>query len=299
MKQGIEFVFEPISQVREDYFLTGFAPQPLYKASLFKKGILRVYCYFHKTVEGKVISLPEVPFGGIWIIDHVNFELLQEWVAFILIEVSRLNCHSVTFIQPPAAYEPFADAIQYLFFKMGFILENTLNYQILAGKNAIQQYNDFSFGKKMATNPEVRVLTKPLTESKPLENIQHWNQCKGYRPTLSLDRLMIQMAKFPSRYHLISILQEEKAVAHTVAVQLTSSSLFYAYSGFDSQASLKNLGACMLEQLIVLGKDLQVDFIDLGSSDLGHRVNHSLVFFKSKFANSYQNKTVWTKQLNL
>lgn len=297
MRQGVEFIFEQVTHLQEDYFLTGFAPRPLFKASLFKKGVLRAYCYLHLSQEARAISLPQLPFGGIWILKQVNFELLEEWVAFIQLEVSRLNCQSLTFIQPPTAYEPFSDGIQYLLSKMGFTLDSLLNHQLLLGKEAMQQANCHFFSNKIMTDPQISIRTEQFEGLEPLERILRWNQLKGYSPTLSLERLSTQISQFPQRYYLISIHHQGKAVAHSVALQLTARSLFYAYSGFEPQAKIKNLGACMLEQLITLGLDLNVDFLDLGSSDLGTQANHSLIFFKSKFANAYQNKTAWTKQL--
>jgi hypothetical protein len=54
-------------------------------------------------------------------------------------------------------------------------------------------------------------------------------------------------------------------------------------------------GDFLLLELFLLAKDQKVDFIDLGSSDVGECPNYNLMFFKSRFSNEISSKMTWYK----
>ncbi|GHB34003.1 hypothetical protein [Mongoliitalea lutea] len=296
MNIGIDFKFEKVINQKEDFFLIQFSPQPLYKATIVKNGKVRAFCYISISIEKEAISLPNLPFGGVWVIGKVGSLILENWLAYICQELKNLSCKKLTILQPPLAYEHHSDLIQYIFHIQGFEFKSMVIHQMIEGKKNVQKLAQ-EFGSKLSRNEKLEISYGPVISLEFLNQIQLWNQQKRYDSLIPIELLAIQISQFPERYFHISLNYKGNMVAHTLAVQLTSNSLYYAYSGFDSNVPVKNLGEYMLEYLVQLGKTLKVDFIDLGSSDLGKHANHSLIFFKSKFSNTYQTKSIWSKNL--
>ncbi|HCX75155.1 MAG TPA: hypothetical protein DHU93_06820, partial [Algoriphagus sp.] len=114
---------------------------------------------------------------------------------------------------------------------------------------------------------------------------------------LDESRLIQKVSSFPERYFLISIKNEGIAQAHSLAVKLSSNSMYYYLSAVDSNTKFKHLGDLLLWGLFQLAVDEKVEFIDLGSSETDSGPNHSLMFFKAKFSNDVFNKIIWIKDI--
>ena len=69
-------------------------------------------------------------------------------------------------------------------------------------------------------------------------------------------------------------------------------------SANKTDTSFKNLGEILIYGLISLGVEEKVEVIDLGSSELENRINHKLMYFKSRYSNDIGNKITWIKSLD-
>ena len=128
-----------------------------------------------------------------------------------------------------------------------------------------------------------------------LNDIRNWNSARGYSTLFDEKRLIQQVAEFPDRYFLISILSENQALAHALAVKLVPESLYYYLSAIRPTSNISNGGDLLLQGLFQLAVEQKSDFIDLGSSEVASEINASLMFFKSRFSNDISNKVTWTR----
>lgn len=301
---GYQLVISSSRETEKDYFLANipvFATGEQFDFCLVKKDTIKATITLAFTDDGEAISLPGVPFGGFWIKEQFGSEILDIFIKSVLKElgtrgISRLKLH-----QAPKPYEATVDQINYLLFKNGFQLDSVLSHQFLIGRKKIKKLIQKS-------NPKIQSKIKALNLKSThgsissfgfLEQIKNWNQQRGYQVNYDEKRLIQQVSEFPDRYFLIQIYERGNAVGLCLAVKLTSNSLYYFLSAFDPKSTLKLGGELILNELFLLANEQKVDFIDLGSSDLVDKANHSLIFFKSRFSNDISNKTTWSRDIEM
>lgn len=247
----------------------------------------------------EAISLPQSPFGGIWIEDKLTSEALESFIQAVLDDLRHRGVSFVRIVQPPKPYESNFDLINYLLFKLGFRQESVLSHQFFIGKKKIIKFVQKENLKYLAKCKAfgLRVQAGSIQNFGFLQEIKIWHQARGYDILFDDNRLISQVSAYPERYFLISVLKEGKAIAHTLGVKLLPDSIYYFLSATLPKSPIKNLGEISLFQLFQFANDQKLNLIDLGSSDTDSGANHSLLFFKSRFSNDISNKVSWTLNL--
>ncbi|WP_134202366.1 hypothetical protein [Algoriphagus sp. NF] len=286
----------------KDYFLAN-EQLPEYREyldfKLVKKEKVKAWITVCISEGGKAISLPQVPFGGIWMQDSLSSEALEYFILIIQEELRKRGVLELEITQAPKPYQSNHDLVNYLLFKLGFRQEKVLAHQFFLGKKKIKkliQSEQDRFQKRIKEG-ELTIRKGPISNFGFLQEIRSWNKSRGYDSNLDETRLITQVSEYPERYFLISLEKKGQAVAQTLATRLTSESLYYFQSAIDPKSQLKQGGEMLLYQLFILAMDLKVDFIDLGSSDQPSSANHNLMFFKSRFSNDISNKVTWVRKL--
>ncbi|WP_111670519.1 hypothetical protein [Algoriphagus litoralis] len=247
----------------------------------------------------EAVSLPQSPFGGIWIEDSLSSSALEGFIRAVLEDLSHRGIPFVKIIQPPRPYEQNLDLINYLLFKAGFQQESMVSHQFFMGKKKIKKLVQRENTKYLTKTKDLglKIQSGPIQNFGFLQEIKIWNQSRGYDILFDESRLISQVSEFPERYFLISILKDGKAQAHTLGVKLVPDGMYYYLAATKPKSPIKNLGEMCLFQLFNLAADQKLNFIDLGSSDSDTGANHSLIFFKSRFSNDISNKVNWTLKL--
>lgn len=297
-----ELTVVPLTGESYSYFLrncptSGFSKQLDFR--WVKKGKTKASITFAVSENHEAVSLPQSPFGGIFIDVSLSSAGLDLFIKAMLEELKRRHISSVRIIQPPKPYEPNFDLINYLLFKNGFVQESVLSHQFFIGKKKIKKLvkkEHLKFQTK-ARESGVKFQVGPIQNFGFLQEISAWNREKGFDTNFDEKRLITQVSEFPDRYFLISFIKDGNAVAHTLAVKLLPDSFYYFLSAIRPKCSLKNVGELCLFQLFQLAADQNSNFIDLGSSDTDAGANHTLMFFKSRFSNDISNKISWNLNL--
>ncbi|GAB3217461.1 hypothetical protein J0A67_00475 [Algoriphagus aestuariicola] len=264
-----------------------------------KKGKVKASITFAISERAEAISLPQSPFGGIFVEISLSSAELEKFVKAVVEELRRRQISLVKIVQPPKPYESGFDLINYLLYKNGFAQESVLSHQFFIGKKKIKKLAKKEQSKFQTKAKEMgaKVQAGPIQNFGFLQEIRAWNREKGFDANFDDKRLIAHVSEYPERYFLISVLKEDKAVAHTLAVQLTPDSFYYFLSAIQPRCALKNVGELCLFQLFQLAAEHNSNFIDLGSSDTDAGANHSLIFFKSRFSNDVCNKISWSLML--
>lgn len=286
---------------KQGYFLADFSRDHNSNVHFVweKKGKAVGSISFRFSDDMHAVSLPEAPFGGFFFYEKISSSSIDSFIKAVSKELVCQGMKSVTISQAPKPYELQADLINYLLFKNDFVQHGLLSHHFFIGKKKI---------KKLSRNEAVRLQAKskgcdwrvshaPISNFSFLSNIRSWNQQKGYDVTIDENRLVQQVSQFPERYYLISLRNKSEVLGYSLGVQLTPGSFYYFLSALNPNVTIKNGGEIMLIQLFNLGAEKKVDFIDLGSSDLGREANHNLMFFKTRFSNDISNKVTWARQL--
>lgn len=282
----------------ESYFLRnsgtlGFSEQLDFR--WVKKGKTKASLTLAISNDLNAISLPQAPFGGIWIVENLSSASLESFVRAVLDELKSRGVSLLRIVQPPKPYELNSDLINYLLFKLGFEQESQTCHQFFIGKKRIKKLVQRENSKYLTRSRELglKIQVGSIQNFGFLQEIKIWNQARGYDVLFDDDRLISQVSEYPERYFLISLLKDGKAIGHTLGVKLLPDSVYYFLSATLPKSSIKNLGEICLFQLFQLAVDQRLNFIDLGSSDSKLGANHSLLFFKSRFSNDISNKVTW------
>lgn len=297
-----ELIVRPSSEVEQAYFLrnfetAGFLDQLEY--CWVKKGRVKISLTLAISKNREAISLPQSPFGGIWIQESVSSAALEGFIRAVLDDLRLREVSLFQLSQPPKPYETNLDLINYILFKIGFVQESLLSHQFYIGKKKIKKLVQEEQSNYAAKSKEwgLKIQVGSIQNFGFLQDIRAWNQARGYLVPFDDARLIRQVSDYPERYFLISIFKENKALAHTLAVRLLPDSIYYYLAASLPKSPVKNLGEMCLFHLFQLASDQKLDFIDLGSSDSGLSANHKLIFFKSRFSNDISNKVTWTFNL--
>lgn len=261
-----------------------------------KKEKIKASITFAISENSEAISLPQSPFGGIFIGENLSTAGLEAFIHAFLEDLKLRQISSVRIIQPPKLYESNVDLINYLLFKIGFVQDSVLSHQFYIGKKKIKKLIKKEQMKYQAKAREIGMTFQrgPIQNFGFLQEIKAWNQLKGYETLFDEKRLIGQVSDYPERYFLISAIKDGNALAHTLCVKLLPDSFYYYLSAIHPKSTFKNIGELCLFQLFQLAAEQNANFIDLGSSDTETGPNHSLMFFKSRFSNDISNKISWT-----
>ena len=248
--------------------------------------------------DGVAASLPNLPFGGIWIPGQIHSDELQFFVKEILKELQRRKCAAVKLIQPPKPYEKYSELIGNVLFKEGFLPESIQSHQFFMGKKKLKsEVKAFSDkNKKSLQSLAISVKKGPVSNLNFLNDIRNWNSEKGFLTLFDEKRLIHQVSEFPERYFQISLFRDSQAIAHSLAVKLLPDSFYYYLSAIRPNSHISNGGDLLLQSLFQLAAEQKTEFIDLGSSEVESDLNSSLMFFKARFSNDVSNKVTWTRR---
>ena len=298
---SVEFQISEFAPVDHPYFLlksdSASAKQQL-TFRLLKKDKLKAILYVVIQQNGDAVSLPNLPFGGIWISSQIHSDELQFFVKEILKELHRRKCSVVKIIQPPKPYEKYSELIGNILFKEGFLPESIQSHQFFIGKKKLKsEVKIFSEKNKKSLQSLAICMKKgPVSNLNFLNDIRNWNSERGYLTHFDEKRLIHQVSEFPDRYFQISLFRDSKAVAHSLAVKLLPDSFYYYLSAIRPNSQISNGGDLLLQSLFQLAAEQKTEFIDLGSSEVESDLNSSLMFFKARFSNDVSNKVTWTRR---
>ncbi len=292
------FSLQEVKENQHDYFLQSFRPATAHQylvGKIFKKDQQKGVLFISLDTDGVATSHPQSPFGGLWLDESIPSTVLVDFIQFLKKSIKSLGVSKITLTQAPAAYGSQTALFEYLLFKEGFKLSKILNHQILHGKKKIKKRFESLFSKhhKKAKENRFNVTVGNIQSFTFLHEIATWKINRGHLQEMDEGRLIQQVSTFPERYFVISILHEGIAVAHALAVKLTSNSLYYFYSAINPKNQLRLTGQLMMTYLLKLAVEQKVELLDLGSSEVEDQPNHTLIYFKHKYAESWCNKHTW------
>lgn len=285
----------------KDYFLANIPVNGFhyFHFEYHAKGKVKIWMTVGVNVEMFAVSLPNAPFGGFWCEKRVGSSALESFIKSVTDSLKAKGVKRLTVVQAPKNYEPDSDLVNYLLSKSGWNLNKILSHQFFTGSKKIEKYLKTE-GVKIRKKLKSAGLTtrhNSISNFDFLKKIKAWNAQKGYETSIDENQLVQQVSSYPERYFLLKLEQGDQILGFVLAVLLTPNSLYYFLSGLDSSKAVNGAGDFLMYELFLLAKELKVDFIDLGSSDLVENANHSLMFFKARFSNEISNKMTWSKEL--
>lgn len=290
------------SKEDKDYFLSNFQSEGYEDQLDFiweKSQKTKATITFAISKSGEAHSLPLVPFGGFWVHENLSSASLECFILALIEELKGRGINLISITQAPKPYEPQVELINYLLFTLGFGQTKVQSHHFFISKKKIKKFLQKESAKptRKSSTLDLKTNHSSISNFNFLKEIRIWNKQKGYEVTIDENRIVRQVSECPSRYFLITLTKNGEAIGYSLAVKLTTNSLYYFLSAINPNIAVKNGGELILKELFKLAADQKVDFVDLGSSDLLEGVNHSLMFFKSRYSNDICNKVTWMKKI--
>jgi hypothetical protein len=276
-----------------------FENTEIYKCCLLKKDKTAVKIFF--AVSGRqIISLPDAPFGGFWSEQPFSAVAFLDFIKHLSAFFKKKGFQSMSIIQAPCLIEPKSEYFEYLLSQVSFQPTSTLYHLMSKGKQIIAekaQYLTLNYADRMCRHHFTFKIDLVL-DCKFLQKITEWNLKRGYAITWSAEKLEKDIQSFPSKYYVITVFRGDEPVGYVLAVRLSTSQLYYFLSAINPENQYVYTGEFLMMGLFQLAASLEIDTLDLGSSQLGSIPNFSLLHFKKRFSNAGGNKVTWTKKFN-
>jgi hypothetical protein len=234
--------------------------------------------------EGEAMSPVRAPFAGFelalsldsetiqFFIQEVQRRLREKGVSLIRLKTAPLCCHSL------------ADSLKESLINAGFIPKNRQVYHAI-------EVNDQPLERQLASM-EQRRLRKAVREglefrfaeragfSQCFDFIKRHREAKGHRLSMSWSQLKPAMAASPENYMAAGIYQQDQLIAASIIIRTSEKVVYNFLPAHDMAYNALSPMVFLLRSLYQWCQQEQVDWIDLGTSYIGKKVNKSLVSFK-------------------
>lgn len=234
--------------------------------------------------EGEAMSPVKAPFGGF----ELALSLESEAIQFFIQEVQRrLRAKGVSFIRlksAPLYCHPLANCLKECLVQTGFAPKTRQVYHAI-------EINDKPLELQLASM-EQRRLRKAVREglefrfaarsgfSLYFDFIKRHREAKGHRLSMRWSQLKLAMAATPENYLAAGIYQHDQLIAASIIIRTSEKVVYNFMPAHDMAFNALSPMVFLLQSLYQWCQQEQVDWIDLGTSYIGKKVNRSLVSFK-------------------
>lgn len=296
-----DLAFEPCLYNQEAFLrLKDYSLQSFYAINRQqKRAEARVHFTTRKQVDSviRAISLPELPFGSLEYGAHITSEQLSDLLNFVYENLTKDKVTSLEIRDCAPVYRcDTADLLPQLLQSQGFtVKEQKVNHHIpVDAKPFLEKIHAMQKRRlRKCVRAGFTFRAEPLTKLVSVYKfIQQCRAERGWSLSLSLEQLAGLVEKFPERYHLFSVVdQNQRMAAATVVVQVNKNILYNFYPASPIRYSSFSPLVYLIYQLYDFASHRQFRYIDLGIS-----TTESLKNFKSRMGGVLSYKKTYLLQ---
>jgi len=260
--------------------------------------VASVFLHFDGAVASSAVRSP---FGTIEFSDVTPIDVLYAFIAFVEERSKSAGIRTIELKLPPLLYSP----------SQGSLLQTFLFNQGYGVKNAEAGTIRFTDGDFLMplNRLERRQLRKCEEHGMTFKTLAHSNlesvyafilscrQKKGYTLSMTLKDLQRVMNKFADRYILLGVFDQQKMVAASVAVKISSSIVYNFYADHDEAYDFYSPGVMVVKGLYEYCQHHQIAMLDMGTSAVDGKPNFGLLNFKMRLGGMPTPKLTLEKNL--
>ena len=254
--------------------------------SIKYKGRLVGVCHFTETGHGNVRSPFKGTYGGISLSSDLSFQSIQESVICVIDYLRKKNFRSVEIVTEPFSHNLHkSSVILSVLLKLGFFIDNyEVNHSIAIDGNSLvskmMRNNRKRYNKCLNAEYRFDEAYSEKDKHEVYNLIRENRESNGYVISMSFKQILDMDARFVDRLHFFRVFYEEKLVASSVCIKISSDVLYVFYwadkKGYETFSPVVFLAS----GIYAFAQRSEFKILDIGTSSLMGLPNLGLIGFK-------------------
>jgi hypothetical protein len=257
--------------------------------------------HFHLE-EDEAASPYRSSFGSYIFSDSVTETVLTDFVTYCEGQLVSKKAKSIVLKNQPEVYSIKKNSILLnVLSNLGYstLKEETSAVIPVSGKT-------FESGLHKSEKKKLRKSrnNRLIFEIMPLEQLQKiyifleaCREEKGYSLSMSFEEMKTLAKAFPERIILTTVIDKNKIVAANISIRVYNHVLYNFYHDHASEYDLLSPVVLLNEGLYQFCQKENIQFLDLGTSNVDNKLNESLLNFKLNLGAKASRKLTFTKNL--
>lgn len=251
--------------------------------------------------EDNAASPYRSPFGSFLFSEEVDESTLTEFIAYTENQLKSKNVNSVVIKNQPELYATKNKLLTNVLSKLDYsIAREETSAVIFVTRKPFESGLHKSEKKRLRKCREAELAFERM----PLEQLQKiyvfleaCREEKGYSLSMSFDEITKLAQNFPGRIILTTVIDKNQIVAANISIRAYNHVLYNFYH--DHAGEYDHLSPVVLlnEGLYQLCQNEGIQFLDLGTSNIGDALNESLLNFKLNLGAQPSRKITFTKMI--
>ena len=240
--------------------------------------------HFH-VEEGIARSPRKSPFGSVEFSEELPTIVLFQFLEYVLAKLQALSLSRIIIKNPPQHYNPRKTALlQTFLFNLGFRVVDAEVGAVLpvCSEKFEDRIDNWEF-RKLRQAQESGAMFRALGLDQLDQVYDFIFDCrkqKGYSLSMTLDELRETVRVFPDRFMLNGVFHQEKMVAASIAIRISSDVLYNFYSAHNVSYDYLSPVVLLIDGLYQLCQSQKIALLDLGTSAFQGKPNFGLLDFK-------------------
>lgn len=285
MPSGFTLAFKPALFNTPDFFSLQAESGWLSFYVLDVEGARAVAVMYVHLEDGHARTPLRAPFGSVESSGEMNPRTLFDFITYVEDQLKRRGASDFSIKNPPRGYDPeFISLLETFLLNRKYVLSS-------AEAGAVVAVTDTPFMKVIRHSEALRLRQARnagfefvLLPEDRLEAVYHFiaacHQVKGYSMSIALGDLRKTIDKFPDRYVLSAVMDQEHMRAAAVSIRVTDHILYNFMVNHEKRFNALSPPIMLMEGLYGYCQANQITLFDLGTSALDGDPNFSLLAFK-------------------
>lgn len=249
-----------------------------------KNKVLCAEVHFH--VDGPYATSPlKAPFGSYVFSANLPAEIMFDFILFVDERLHARGVKQVTIKSPPVFYAPQQSALLHpLLVNIGYgVYHAEISSFVSVNEEKFSERIDPWEKRKLKKARQAELVSRIL-HTEHIESVYTFiSQCrkeKGYSLSMTWQQIEKTVSAFADRFVLLGVFDQDTLAAAAVAVKVTDEILYSFY--YDHQSVYDHLSPAVMltEAAYDYCRNVQMKWLDLGTSAIDNKPNFSLLNFK-------------------
>lgn len=257
--------------------------------------------HFHG--DGPSATSPlRAPFGSYLFSEKLPPEVLFDFVLFAEEELGKDKIKNITLKQAPAAYfsKQYNLLVPVLLNLDYTIQQAEISSIITISEKLFAERIDTWEQRKLKQAREAELVTRLIHEESlgmVYSFILQCRQQKDYSLSMTLDELKVVVQKFPDRFVLFGVFDQDNLAAAAITIRVTDDVLYNFYSDHHPDYDHLSPVVMLIESEYAYSRHHGLSRLDLGTSSAGGKLNFPLLDFKLRLGGMPSPKYTFVKSI--
>lgn len=255
--------------------------------------------FIYLNINGTNASSPlKATFGSFEMNEILDDNEFEKWIDFILSDLLNKGVREVTIKHYPSIYQKTQTAqIKNLLTKKEFKRSEEIASIIAVDRSTFE--SKIVIAKKQKLRKGLERFTFHQNHLSQLKRnyifIFNARKEKGFNLSMTYSDLQKTVKEFPSDFLLFAVREAEVIIAASICIKVNQDVLYTFYYAHDSAYNKVSPTVMLLNGIYAYAQENKFKKLDLGTSQLGDKINKPLLHFKESVGGKPSVKYAFTK----